>query len=288
MKKSGLIFFVLIFASLSFAFTVRSRAMEKTDVDVQAQTKTEANKDGQQSLIKKTSGTFTSIFRNLLLVSRDNITVSNHEYVNPNQLLELLDEQTNYFIWDLYEKDVEKIILTDPWVSEVKIKWRILPLGMDLQIKEYSPFAVIEVYGESWLLTKDGKLLEPLSSVGNSHVVVEASNLPRITGIDEVKGRSITYSSANNRLSYTLEFLKPLHNVEEKNFSIERIVLLEDGAFLVSSKGTGAYPEIIFPYSVKNNFPLAFKKINAIIQANKEKNKKIGKIDLRFNYSISE
>jgi hypothetical protein len=233
------------------------------------------------------SSDFKAILKNLFIIDKSKISITGNRYVKPEQIFELLDSQQFFYVWELARDSVKQQLLRDPWLQDVKFKWQIFPLGVELVIKEQVPYAVVEFYNESWLVAQTGEMIESLASVINPQVIVSASQLPRMTGIDELKNRFTTYASAGNRLKYALAFLKALQGVKQLPFSIESIALLEDGSFLVIPVEIKKYPKIIFPYSVKDNMLVAIKKINAIIQDAQDNNKKLTKIDLRFNYAIA-
>jgi hypothetical protein len=232
-------------------------------------------------------GKIKAILRNLFIIDRDRISVKGNNYLKSEQIFELLNSQESFYVWELAGEDSKKQLLRDPWLKDVKFKWKLFPLGVDLVIKEQVPYAVVEFYNESWLVAQTGEMIESLTNVMNPQVIVSASHLPRMSGIDELKNRFTTYASAGNRLKYALTFLKALREVKQLPFSIESITLLEDGSFSVIPVELSQYPKIIFPYSVHENMLIAIKKIDAIVQDARNNNKKLTKIDLRFNYAIA-
>ena len=240
----------------------------------------------------------SDVLKNLFTVNRQKIVISGTNRMADSQVMEVLDgsrassakrDADYFYFWELASESVKDMLLRDPWILSVKTRWRIFPLVAEFVIEEQRPYAVAEFYNESWLVSKDGEMIEPLSSTINSQVVVEASTLPRLIGIDELKDKSTTYAGAGNRLEYSLSFFKMLQQQRAHiPFSIESITLLDDGAFLVTPVELKKYPKVIFPFDKQFNFLTASKKIDAIVNDSQSKKQRLNKLDFRHNYVIAQ
>ena len=244
---------------------------------------------------------FSDILKNLFTVDKQRVVISGTDRLANSQVMEILDNNDikensdkenndgGFYIWDLASKKVNRRLLNDPWIISVKTKWGIFPLAAEFMIEEQQPYAVAEFYNESWLVSKDGEMIEPLSSTINPQVIVEASKLPRLIGIDELTGKSTTYAGAGNRLEYALAFFKTLQQqTGHLPFTIESITLLDDGSFLITPNELKKYPKIIFPFEKQFNFLTAAKKIEAIVQDSRSKGQRLSQLDFRHNYIIAK
>ena len=241
------------------------------------------------------------IVKNLLTVDASRVVISGTNRLVSSQVMDILNDGKNesrapidieddrFYFWDLATENVTSRLLADPWIINVKTKWRVFPLVAEFIITEQQPYAVAEFYNESWLVSKEGEIIESLSSTVNPQVIVEASKLPRLIGIDELEDKSTTYASAGSRLEYALAFFKMLQEqTGHLPFSIESITLLDDGTFLVTPFEIKKYPKIVFPFDKQFNFFTAAKKIDAIVQDSQRRGKRLSQLDFRHNYVIAK
>ena len=95
-------------------------------------------------------------------------------------------------------------------------------------------------YGEtSWLLSRSGKLLQPVATLSDSSLIVEASTLPRLDGIDNRTQARQPHdgSPLSPRLNYALRILRLVELAGGLPLAVDRFTLLPEG-------GVAAIPQL--------------------------------------------
>ncbi len=169
-----------------------------------------------------------------------------------------------------------------PWISQANLSLRLSPARLVITVKEEEPWVVAEYKGHSWLISQKGVLLQTLDSISDSDLVLEASELPRITGLDATEnGRSFLRSS-NARFEYGLQLIEFLDLAGGIPFEVEEYSLLLDGALRVSAKDFNSTPTVLFQFATLDDAKDSISKLNAVLQDLKEREEKARSIDLRF------
>lgn len=191
-----------------------------------------------------------------------------------------LNEQPR--IWDRTPKEITEAIAALPWVEAHWVDWSIYPLSMRITIEEAEPWLVAEYDGHSWLLSRKNKLIVPLDSLDASELIVEASTLARLGGLEQGQGFSSYLSSANARLLYATKMITFLEMANSLPFQVERYELQSDGSILVFPQEMAKAPSVRL---LANSFDEAQEirqQLVTVLTDLRERSEKVELIDLRF------
>jgi len=169
-----------------------------------------------------------------------------------------------------------------PWIAKANISTQISPARIQIAVTEEEPWLVAEYQGHSWLVSQNGVLLQTLSSIQNSSLVIEASELPRFTGLSATESAESYLRSSNARFEYGLKLLEFVDLAGGVPFEIEHYELLGDGSLRISAKDFGSAPEVFLKLSSLEEAKIALDRLSAVLKDLESKQERASSIDLRF------
>ena len=104
------------------------------------------------------------------------------------------------------------------WIEKAEVRAKFFPLQLNVQLLEADPWLVSEQGGESWLVSREGKLLQSLKALASPRVVVETMSLPRLQGADD-----------SLKLKAAVQQIKTLEEAGGAPWPIEKYSLLDHG-----------------------------------------------------------
>lgn len=125
----------------------------------------------------------------------------------------------------------EKILKDDPWIEEAAVEVKPFSRSAQVKIQEAVPWFVTELRGQTWVVSRRGRLLQELRSIQDSDLTVEVSQLPRVRGI-EVHGADSVMREAE-RIHMLMKLLGSLESAGKIPFDIESYELVEDGSLAI-------------------------------------------------------
>ena len=158
----------------------------------------------------------------------DAVGITEGMEISPNQYSKLFDYLRKY-----------------PWVEDISIEKSIFPKRIKINVKETEPAFVIEYSGDSWLLSDKGKLIEPLSNIYKSEVLVEAINLPRLYDEFGVENEHTTLTTTAQRIQTAIRILDYYDLAGGLPFSYSTLKIMPYGDLLIEIKEGAPTKEII-------------------------------------------
>ncbi len=216
----------------------------------------------------------------LLLV--DVSKISNNKYASNEEIKSLLKVSKNNLplVWELNPLDSLK---KHPWIKNVEISWKIFPLRIELKIKEFKPWVLAEFSNNiTWLVSDEGTLIIPLTSIEDKELIMQVANLPTLRGLEVKKDSLTSLKSESARLNYAIRTLKLLKKAGGIPFKIDRFTLLPQGALVIEPLDLLNKPRILVSFNSPKEAALCVKKLNVVLKDIKNRGEKLKEIDLRF------
>ncbi len=228
-----------------------------------------------------TRGFFAAVRSGLSVLSSHILKVSSVELqgavrVQQAFILELAGLTSPKYFWDVRAGEVEAKLKEDPWIEDVTLSWRYYPLTLVVKIREADPWLVAHMGGQSWLISSEGRPLEPLETLRNSEVIVEASQLPRLDGLESGD------STENARFRYAMNILRFIEVAGGLPFAVERYTVLPEGGVLALPLAGSDLPEVAFSAETLPEAEHALSQLNVVLADLKKRGEKRNRVDMRF------
>ena len=199
------------------------------------------------------------------------------------------------WLWQASLAELQQRLRRHPWVADAKLTTRLLPLRVEVSIREEEPWLVAEYESRSWLVARSGKLLAPLSTFKNPELIMEASELPRLQGLESNSALSSSLSASSTRLDYAVRQLLLIELAGGFPFEVSQIILRDEGSLEIhplsrdlsgsSSKSTQVVPAERIVISALS-FDLARQRLGQLQQVLADLTKRgetVKELDLRFH-----
>jgi len=202
----------------------------------------EANSLEPTTFLQKLLARSSAAVERVLRVS--NSDIEGNYYVSEREILALSGLDRRPWLWEFFGSAALENLKSQPWIADVRLDLSIYPASATLTIEESVPWLVAEFQRESWLVARSGRLLQPLATIKDADIVMQAAHLSRLDGIDEqVDLRSPTRS--NRRLNQALEIVKKFEIAGKLPFTVERYTLVEFGGIKVMPAEWESFPPIL-------------------------------------------
>lgn len=106
----------------------------------------------------------------------DTIDVKNANRLSERQILAQAGIKRGYNILAINIAEARANLLAHPWISYAEVR-RDFPDGFTIKIKEHDPLALIDLFGEKYLINNEGQIIKK-SDASDPH------DLPIVTGLD--------------------------------------------------------------------------------------------------------
>ena len=223
--------------------------------------------------------------------------VSGNYYLKPDELAEVVALSSKPWFWQLSPTSIQRKLETLSWIKSSSVSWSFFPLSLKFKIEDHQPWLVAEYEGHNWILSRALSLIVPLSSVKDSDLILELSELPRLPGLQPTTDEATYLSSSNARLRHAAGMIHLLelgkHGQAEPEgslsderrglgFKVERYDLLSDGSLLLTAQDSKFSPKIrIAPTSLEEAEQVT-ERISAVLKDLAASGERAAEIDRRF------
>ncbi len=231
------------------------------------------------ALLFSLAGQSELIFNNIF---RFEVTTVSHAYhVSKEEIRQTMAEHGAY-LFQSTPQSIRESLERMPWVEQARVKTRLYPLRLELEIKEAEPWLVAEYEGASWLVSSAGKLLQPLTTISDAELIVQASELARLDGLVPERGVESYLSSQNARFRYAVSVLRFFELGGGFPFAVERFTLEPHGALLVHPVDNARFPEVELIASSFEEAQSSLARLGAVLDDTGRRQERVKRIDLRF------
>ncbi len=186
--------------------------------------------------------------------------------------------------WELTPREIQQRLLQNSWIESVQVQSTILPYSLKLQIVEAEPWMIAEYEKHSWLVSRSGALLQPLSSLQGADLILETTELPRLDGLD-AQGEVDSYlASANARFIYAVKLIKLLLSAGELPFAVERYTLLPNGGMLLQPAAESGFPKVAVALNSFSEAERVHTNLKLVLADLQKRGERASRIDLRFKH----
>jgi hypothetical protein len=206
-------------------------------------------------------------------------------YTSEEKLLSLIIPRQGVqpYFWDLLKQRPLSLLKNHPWVRDAEITWKVFPTRLSISIEEFEPWLVADYHNQSWLVSSEGTLIEPLEAIRDTELILQASKLPRLYGLAVADSSFSSMKSPNARLNYALRYLQLLKAAGELPFAVERYTVLPQGGMRVSPLEFDRYPEVSLEFDSYEQARDTVQKLRIVLGDLGQRGELAKEIDLRFN-----
>ena len=220
------------------------------------------------------------------LTEINNVDFEDSYYLQPKTLLALGQFESSPNVFALsFDQRIESI-KKHPWIEDVRVDWKILPIRLKVSITEAEPWIVAEYSGHSWLLSRQRKLLSPLAVLPNKSLVELSSELARIDGLAETPGVANYLSSENARLEYATKMVALLEMGAVLSHKVDRYTLTSDGSLLIRPRPPARIPNIRLNVHTLEEAHLVAAQLGSVLEDLGRRGESAREIDLRFQPQV--
>jgi hypothetical protein len=216
------------------------------------------------------------------LLRFDNVFVLNSYRVSKQQIDSAV-AQPGSWIWSQSLGDIKQRIEEIPWIERTNVDLSVYPLRLTVALTEAEPWLVAEYQGISWLVSSKGALIQPLRTITDSTLIIDASELPRLDGLDAQEGVESFLSSDNARFAYAVKLIKFYEMAGGFPFKVERITLLKNGALRLTAEDSAAYPSVVINANNLEDARHSLERLDLVMNDLKRRGEKTNRIDLCFS-----
>lgn len=167
------------------------------------------------------------------LLTYRTISFDGAERYSEDDLRRLSGLEASLSVLDRTPSTVAEQLKKIAWVEKADVKTKFFPLRLEVSVLEADPWLVAEFRGETWLVSREGHLLQSLRALSGANVIVETMSLPRLAGVEDA-----------DRLREALRQIKLFETAGGFRFQIERYHLLEHGELETTFLEAPTSPEV--------------------------------------------
>lgn len=196
----------------------------------------------------------------------------------------MLGFQGARWLWEAVQPGFGARLKRSPWCERAVLHWEIYPLRLTVDVTEAEPWLVAEFGQHSWLLSRRGQLLQPLESVTDQKLIVEISELPRLSagGDEGSPGAGGGLDAAGEKFHTALNRLKLIDEAGGFPFDVERFTMLNDGALQAEPLRSGEFPKVTFLANGKEGAFDTLRRLATVLDDLKKRGESASEVDLRF------
>lgn len=199
------------------------------------------------------------------------------------ELLRMAGLNDRPWIWLQGAAKIEQRLNAVSWVERSRVELSPFPARADIFVVEAEPWIVAEYERHSWIVSRRGKLLQPLDAIHNADVILESTEMPRLDGLDEDAANQSALSSANARFNTAVRTIDWLETTGALPFRVAHYHLLSNGAMVVQHAGAeGAFPQVIVRLESLVEARSAMNRLNSVLQDARARGEHLHRVDLRF------
>ena len=238
----------------------------------------------RRGLALRASDTAQQMLANLMRIGT--VEVRGNYRLQREHLLELagLSGAQLPWAWELSPREIQQRLLQNSWIEAVQVRSNILPYSLRLEVVEAEPWMIAEYEKHSWLVSRSGNLLQPLSTLQGADLILETTELPRLDGLDAQGDVESYLASANARFIYAVKLLKLLSSAGELPFAVERYTLLPNGGMLLQPTQSSGAPKVAVALNSFSDAERVHANLKLVLADLQKRGERASRIDLRFKH----
>lgn len=221
------------------------------------------------------------VARNLLAFSR--VNVSGNYYVSDSDVLTAAGLDREPWIWKHGFGSLDQALAHYPWIASHELSWTLYPLALNIAVHEAKPWLVVELGSVSWLVSRDARLLQPLSTIKDTELIVDSVKLPRLDGIAVSGAEDPSLTVVSERLQRALRMLRFYQIAAEFPFEVERFTYLGDEGLMITPAQRRRYPAVLLSDETFSDARAAIVNLKRVLDDLNERGERAARIDLRFD-----
>lgn len=218
-----------------------------------------------------------------------NVTVKGNHYVPTDEITRVLGISGSVPISQAFsmlaERTVRAKLLTNPWIEDVSLEWRLLPTSLTVRVFEAKPFLVLTVgdldRDESWVISENGRPIAPLTSVLQPDLVMDVSSLARLQF--NLSDGAIPASKSESVYRDSLRQVANFYAARDLPFEVEAFSVLADGGLKLYPLEVGKFPTVNIYTKNFAEMEKNLQRLGAILSDLENKGEKAVSIDLRYS-----
>ena len=217
------------------------------------------------------------------------VVVKGNHYVSTDEITKMLGINGSVPLAGVFsalsERTVRAKLLTNPWIEDVSLEWRLLPTSLTVRVLEAKPFLVLTVgdleRDESWVISQKGRPIAPLTSVIQSDLVMEISSLARLQF--DLSDGAIPVSRSESIYRDSLRQVANFYAAKDLPFEVEAFSVLADGGLKLHPLEVGKFPTVSIYTKNFVEMEKNLQRLSAILSDLENKGEKAVSIDLRYS-----
>lgn len=216
------------------------------------------------------------LLQDLFTVKR--IEVSGNYYLSDSDVLKIAELSAGDAIWKYSIKESEIRLARSPWIKSTHFQKKWPGAKLKLIVKEEEPWLVVELADVSWLISRSGKWICPLSSISNPKLILDISRMPRL------RAGTKLISPLRKHFNYAIGLLKLISLAGDVPFQVESFEISNEGSLYVfPSLGSKAnFNKVIFGKSAFEHMKESLSNLRYITKDLSERGDRVDIVDLRF------
>jgi cell division septal protein FtsQ len=232
-----------------------------------------------------TSATAARLEDHLLRIK--DVQVQGNSRLQTSEILRAAGLDTESWIWNTSADSVRSHLLDLPWIESAEVILQPFPARMKISLRESQPWLIAEYERRSWLVGKNGAMLQTLDTITNPDVILETTDLPRLDGLDSQVLPESYLASANARFLYAAKLIRLLQSAGTLPFSVERYTLLPNGSMkLTPARREPPAPEVLIAAENLDDAQLALQRLDSVQADLLKRGEHARRIDLRFKNQV--
>ena len=222
------------------------------------------------------------------LFSIQKIDLQGNFYRSKEELLATLPRECHSerpWLWEIDFGSLKDKLEQNPWVESARLNWHILPIRLSIQVKEADPWLVVEDGSNTWLVSRRGDLLSPLSSLSTQDLVLQVSELARLDGVT-LPQAAVTDSGSQQKadeLATALRLLTLFERSFAELFRVERYRYRRAGELEIFPFDIHRYPKILFSAEDYRDARERIAQLKIVLDDLENRKEQARIVDLRFS-----
>jgi hypothetical protein len=214
----------------------------------------------------------------------DKISIHGNKLLDRSALLSWAgltnDSAEGGWIWNIDPYTIQSRLQNNPYLESSKVELGFWPLSLNVTLNEINPWLVAYSGGRTWLVSKNGDIVQALETMKGEELIVQTSGLPRLEGLDGDESAEIA-GKASARFNYALKILNLFNLAGGMPFEVARYVVLKDGGIRVEPAHPD-YPEVFLDAEELVQAKQKLQQLSYVISDMGKSGEKPKLIDLRF------
>jgi len=183
--------------------------------------------------------------------------------------------------------DLHSKLSSYPWIKSYVVEKNFYPERIKIVIEETKPGYIADYLGDPWLVSDNGVLLEPTSSIADPELSIELMKLPRIMNLEPDEADQNTYlSSFSDRLSYVIRSYDNIDLAGGFPFQVASLSLVPGGGIRVDTFDGDPAPSILVEIHSLAEAKAMLARLSAVTKDLKHRGETYSELDFRFRDQV--